>query len=176
MMISALFLAASLAGQAPAPSGLGPKTARAAAAATPKAKATAAAKPAMKARVMTAKERAAAERAALMAKRKARSRARSAADARADVAASRNQAQLEAQYLKMLPLLQNQQRIDMEGQRAALAQMNEQQRLAALNRMVGAMERSAGYIYPGQSPSVGPFAQPSTVAPMNPLYSRLIPE
>jgi hypothetical protein len=155
MMFSALILAASLAGQAP--SALAPKPAD---------------KPAAKATKVDAKT---AERAALLARRKARTRGKAVAAERAAVAASRTRAELEAQYVKMLPFLQEQERIALENQRQQLARMSDAERTAALNRMVSAMERQAGYVYPGQSPTVGPYTG-QAAATMNPLYSRLIPE
>jgi hypothetical protein len=119
----------------------------------------------------------AAERARLLERRKAKVIAKAKSSARKAEAFSRSQAELEAQYLKMLPYIQAQERINLEHQRQLLSRMTDIERNAALNRMVSAMEKQAGYSYPGQSPVVGPYATTPgpIVAPVDPLYSRLIP-
>lgn len=99
-------------------------------------------------------EQAKREAAALIARNRARRRAayvartnREAAEAQVRAAA---QAKAEKQYREMLPFL-------LENQRQQLNRQTAIERNAALNRAVSAMEREAGYVYPGQSPTVGPY-------------------
>ena len=107
-----------------------------------------------------------------MAKKRARARARSIADARRAVEASRQAAADQAAYERMLPAIQAQERIALENQRQMLQRQTDIERNAVLNRLAGAAERSAGYVYPGQSPSVGSFSGPATQLPVNPLYRK----
>ena len=157
-MFLAVVLLAGMTGQSPAPSALAPK----AKATAPAAKARPAPPPQPITRPMTPAQRRRAQKNAAY----ARGAARDAADAQI----ARQQAiAAQRQYERMLPYMLEAQRL--EYNRATQAERN-----VILGRMAGAMERSAGYVYPGQSPSVGPYPGPASVAPMNPLYSRLIPE
>lgn len=61
--------------------------------------------------------------------------------------------QAEAEYKEWKSLLPYQ----LEARRQDLQRMSDAERNRALGRMAGAMERQAGYIYPGQSPRVGPY-------------------
>lgn len=84
------------------------------------------------------------------AKKSARYRARLDDEAR-EAAAAR--AQAEAEYREWKSLLP----YALENQRQMLQRQTDRERNAVLDRMAGAMERRAGYVYPGQSPTVGPY-------------------
>ena len=141
-MFSALVLAVALTGQAPPP----------AAQAAPRTPSVM--KPRVAPRPAARVAQTADEKARLIAKRKAKKGAayvarvnREAAEAQAQALAAAK-AQKEAKEL--LPY-------QIELNRQALNRQSDIERNAALNRAVSAMERSAGYIYPGQSPTRGPY-------------------
>jgi type III secretory pathway component EscV len=101
----------------------------------------------------------------LIAKRKAKKATAYTASiqrAEAERQASLRQAEADQkQYEKMLPYM-------LENQRQQLAAMAAAERNAALQRMASAMEKQAGYSYPGQMPA------PPTTVPSNPLYGPLV--
>jgi hypothetical protein len=90
----------------------------------------------------------------LIAKRKAKKTAAYARtldrEAKEAIAAARAARDYEKMYKEMLPYM-------LEDQRQQLERMSAAERNAALQRMAGAMERAAGYVYPGQSPTQGPY-------------------
>ena len=136
-MLTSLFLAAALTGQAPAP--------RRAATTTPAARPRAT--PAAAADQADANRR-------MVAKRKSKKSARYAAtldrEYREAVAAEKAAEAAKKEYKEMLPYM-------LENQRQQLQRQTDRERNAALNRLAGAAERQAGYVYPGQSPTVGPY-------------------
>lgn len=120
----------------------------------PKPAASALAKPAATTRAAPAAGTAASERAKLIARRNARKRAayvartsREAAEAAAEAKAVK---EAKAEFERTLParLELNRQMLD----RQATIERN-----AIMNRAVSAMEKQAGYSYPGQSPTQGPY-------------------
>jgi hypothetical protein len=93
-------------------------------------------------------------KAKLIAKRKAKKSAayagrldREAREAEEEAAAIK---EAKAEFERTLPAR-------LENQRQLLQRQTDMERNMVLNRMAGAMERSAGYVYPGQSPTQGPF-------------------
>ena len=145
-MLTAFVLAVAMTGQAP------PKPA--AAPAKPPASALApAAKPAA-VRPSPGSGTAADERARLIAKRRARKAKAYAArvdrEAKADAAEARAIKEAKAEFERTLPAR-------LELNRQLLQRQTDVERNALMNRAVGAMERRAGYVYPGQSPMRGPF-------------------
>jgi hypothetical protein len=75
-------------------------------------------------------------------------RYRSARAYEAQLAAEEEAARKE--YKEMLPAM-------LENQRQMLQRQTDLERNQILNRLAGAAERSAGYVYPGQSPTMGPY-------------------
>lgn len=139
-MLTAFVLAVAMTGQAPAKpaaSALAPATARPAVAKPSPGRGTAAE-----------------ERARLIAKRRSRKAKAYAArvdrEARADAAEARAVKEAKAEFERTLPAR-------LELNRQMLQRQTDLERNVLLNRAVGAMERRAGYVYPGQSPMRGPF-------------------
>lgn len=124
----------------------------------PKPAASALAKPAAKAAAKPAARSAtptgAQERARLIAKRKARKSAAYAARVNREAREAADEAkaikEAKAEFERTLPAR-------LELRRQNLQRQATIERNVLLNRAVGAMERSAGYSYPGQSPMRGPF-------------------
>ena len=134
-MIGSMMLAMALTGQQPAPAGQVATKAKAAA----------------KAKASPGRDEGAAK---LIAKRRGKKSAayaarldREAREAQEEAAAL---AEAKKEYKEMLPAM-------LENQRQMLQRQTDMERNQVLNRMAGAMERSAGYVYPGQSPRVGPY-------------------
>jgi hypothetical protein len=66
------------------------------------------------------------------------------------VAAEKAAETAKREYKEMLPAM-------LENQRQMLQRQTDLERNQVLNRLAGAAERSAGYVYPGQSPTMGPY-------------------
>jgi hypothetical protein len=90
------------------------------------------------------------ERAQLIARRKAKRAAAFAREARAAQEQARAEEQAKKEAMEMMPYLLEARRQDFERQA-------DIERNVLRNRAVGALERRAGYVYPGQSPTQGPF-------------------
>ena len=90
----------------------------------------------------------------LIAKRRARKSSAYAArldrEYREAVAAERAMELAKKEYKEMLPAM-------LENQRQMLQRQTDIERNQVLNRLAGAAERQAGYVYPGQSPTQGPY-------------------
>lgn len=162
-MFTGLFLAAALVGQASPPGVDPPRPARATAAAKPAASPAAKASAvgnAKKARAGAAAPAAAAsssttaERARLIAKRRARKgaayAARTAREAKEDADEAKAIKEAKAEFERTLPAR-------LEAQRQMLKRQTDLERNMIMNRAVSAMEKAAGYSYPGQSPTVGAY-------------------
>jgi hypothetical protein len=87
------------------------------------------------------------ERAKLIARRKAKRAATAAREAHEQ---ARAEAQAKQDAREMMPYL-------LEARRQDLQRQADIERNVLRNRAVGALERWAGYSYPGQSPTQGPF-------------------
>ena len=133
-MIGTMMLAMALTGQAPSGSGPVATKAKAAAKASPGRDEGAAKK-------LIAKRRG--KKSAAYAARLDREEREAQEEAAALAAAKK-------EYKEMLPAM-------LENQRQMLQRQTDLERNQVLNRMAGAMERQSGYVYPGQSPRVGPY-------------------